>query len=313
VSKPPVDVATLREKIARSRKRREELIDRLGFVPESVLMVPRGKLTEAMFSYQKEDPKRRTGKDLGSPEARAVAAAAGASFVKVKSGGGTHSVMPAEVVDFFVKFYAAPGQVYLDPFAGQGVQLQVAHRNGLAYYGMDLSRIHADYIRGVVARLGNPDMHFREGDSRDPSWIPDGIGDFSFHSPPYWDVEVYGDEPGQLGAPTVSYEDFLTGLRDVARAWLPKHKPGAYHIVNVNDFRKDGRFYPFHSDVTRIWVEAGWVAHDIWILAPSVAGAGAKGGSGGMSFAGRLFAVARAERKLAPKVHEYAMVFRSPG
>jgi DNA modification methylase len=207
--------------------------------------------------------------------------------------------MPAELVEFFVKFYAKPGDVYLDPFMGQGVQMQVAKILGLQYYGYDLSTEFFGYIDSVRSKIddGKTVLNITHGDSRFPSNIPDGIGDFSFHSPPYWDIENYGDEPGQLG--NGSYEEFLVGMRDVARAWLPKFKPGAFHVVNVNDFRKDGRFYPYHADTIRVYKEAGWELFDTWIIAGLLISASAS-----------IFARGKIERRIAPKVHEYALVFR---
>jgi hypothetical protein len=295
----------LKERLARSRERREGVLRKFGFIPESILKVARGVVHRAMFVMQDEDPALRTTKDPDHA-ARAEARAAGVSFTKeirsqATTGGQTLSVMPADLVDFFVRYYSGPGSVYLDPYMGQGIQLQVAHRNRMTYYGMDLSADHVRYIERVVERLpaGAP-LYVRHGDSRDPSWIPDGVGDFSFNSPPYWDLELYGDDPRQIGREGVSYEAFLTGLEEIARAWLPKFRRGAYHVVNVNDLRRNGRFYLFHADVARAYAAAGWAPHDVWILA------------NGMSGLNRLLATSRNVARIAPKVHEYALVFRRP-
>lgn len=210
------------------------------------------------------------------------------------------SIMPAELVDFFIKYYAKPGDTYLDPFAGQGVQMQVAAKRGLHYIGYDISEEFYAYIKAAQERI-DPDSKLTEiyrADSRHPDDIPDGIGDFSFHSPPYWDIEYYGDEPEQLGQG--SYEEFLDGMEAVYRAWLPKFKPGAYHAVNVNDFRRGGRFYSYHTHTIQIAENAGWVLHDTWIIDGLV---------GGLP---KAFAVDFNLKKIAPKVHEYVLVFKAP-
>lgn len=209
--------------------------------------------------------------------------------------------MPAELVAFFIKYYAKPGDLYLDPFAGQGVQMQVAKLLGLHYHGYDLSADFCTYIRAVKSRIddGSTELHITEGDSREPTEIADSSGDFSFHSPPYWDIEYYGDEVGQLGYKQ-SYEDFLSGMQAVAAAWLSKFKSGAYHVVNVNDFRAHGRFYPYHADTINLFQAAGWRLHDIWIIDGLV---------GGLP---KAFAVDFNRQRIAPKVHEYAIVFRAP-
>jgi hypothetical protein len=209
--------------------------------------------------------------------------------------------MPAELVAFFVRYYARPGDVYLDPFMGQGVQMQVAKRLGLHYHGYDLSAGFFRYIEAVRAKIddGSTTLSITLGDSRHPDAIPDGIGDFSFHSPPYWDIEFYGEESGQLGYKQ-TYEDFLAGMEAVARAWLPKFKSGAWHVVNVNDFRKGGRFYPYHADTITLFRRAGWELADTWIIDGLV---------GGLP---KAFAVDFNMKRIAPKVHEYALVFRKP-
>jgi DNA modification methylase len=290
----PINIDAMRESI----KARADIDARFGFCPQSVLtQIKRGRLSRQVFVYQTERREFSSYK-VHKESSRSLTVGKGIFGTEKGPKGQALSIMPAELVEFFIKFYAKPGDVYLDPFMGQGIQLQVAKLLGLHYYGFDLSTEFFRYIDSVRSKIddGKTVLNITNGDSRFPSNIPDGIGDFSFHSPPYWDLETYGDEPGQLG--NGSYEEFLVGMRDVARAWLPKFKPGAFHIVNVNDFRRDGRFYPYHSDTIRVYTEAGWELTDIWIIADLI-GALAK-----------VFARAKIESRIAPKNHEYALVFR---
>lgn len=338
----------LQAKLQKSESQRKALLARFGFIPRSIIQMGRGALSRRMFIYQAEEAGRSSKTtrldavdDIVGEEARenhAELRAAGIVTVRARrmadvkrqrrnrqllaeaaedgehifvpgyDGSSDHqgrlnaSIMPAELVDFFVRYYAEPGQVYLDPFMGQGIQMQVAHLLGLHYHGYDFSREFFAYIDAVRGKIDNAttrlDIHL--GDSRFPTEIPDGIGDFAFHSPPYWDIEYYGDEPEQVGS-TDSYEAFLDGMRTVYAAWLPKFKPGAYHVINVNDFRRDGQFYPYHADTIRIAQEAGWIYHDMWIIDGLV---------GGLP---RAFAVHFNLKRIAPKTHEYALVFRAPG
>mgnify|MGYP001570201906 CR=1 FL=1 len=299
-------------------KAQAELRAKFGFVPTSVLRdIRRGELSKRMFVFQNEQPDRNTSisatdqittdgarenelerRRLGLPTFKRRFAKPGEQ--KVSYGTLSASIMPAELVKFFMDFYSSPGDTYLDPFMGQGIQLQVATMFGRHYHGYDLSTEFFGYIAAVVPKLRIPDgirCTYTHGDSRFPAEIPDGIGDFSFHSPPYWDIEFYGEEEGQLG--NRSYEEFLDGMEDVARAWLPKFKPGAWHVVNVNDFRKNGRYYCYHAALIQRFVCAGWEMYDTWIV---------EGLVGGLS---RMFAAQRAVQRAA-KVHEYCLVFRRP-
>lgn len=310
-------VSDLVESIKQSRANRAAMEKKFGTMPLSILRLNRGALSKRMFSYQTEQRGRSvTAKsgiaiaelEEGATKQRALERVAlgitgGGSVLDRKENGSRvgASIMPAELVEFFIKYYARPGDVYLDPFMGQGVQMQVAKLMGLHYYGYDLSTEFFGYIEAVRAKIddGKTTIQATHGDSRHPDAIPDGIGDFSFHSPPYWDIEFYGTESEQLGY-NHTYPEFLDGMQQVAAAWLPKFKASAWHVVNVNDFRKDGRFYPYHADTIALFQRAGWQLADTWIIDGLV---------GGLP---KAFAVDFNMKRIAPKVHEYALVFRKP-
>jgi len=305
----------LGESMQDSVRKRKAMVKKFGFVPMSVLKLSRGSLSKSMFVYQNEVPTRTGNTDTGWRErvGREKADETLAAYKEVGYKGTVGyrnneakdrkglSIMPAELVDFFVKYYTVPGQTYVDPFMGQGIQMQVAKLRGLHYLGMDASEEFVRYIQAIAERIndGETKIEANLGDSRFPEAIPDGVGDFSFHSPPYWDIEFYGTEEAQLGHGQ-SYPDFLEGMHDVAKAWLPKHKPGAYHVVNVNDFRRDGRFYSYHADTIAFYLRAGWELHDQWII---------EGLVGGLP---KIFGVNYNKNRIAPKVHEFAIVFRRP-
>ncbi len=297
-------MSDLHESLKQSVSNRAAMVKKFGFVPLSILKLSRGALSHDMFRYAgdtgianvrnhrikvERDKKKRT--ELANSDLVGVGNQQNAGL----------SAMPAELVEFFVKYYARPGDVYLDPFMGQGVQMQVAKAMGLHYYGYDLSAEFFAYIASVRDKIddGKTTIQITHGDSRSPDLIPDGVGDFSFHSPPYWDIEFYGTEVEQLGY-NHTYDEFLQGMAQVAAAWLPKFKQGAWHVVNVNDFRKGGKYYSYHADTILLFQRAGWQLCDTWIIDGLV---------GGLP---KAFAVDFNMKRIAPKVHEYALVFRKP-
>lgn len=318
-------MSDLVESLKQSKANRQAMERKFGMVPLSILRLSRGKLSAQMFLYQQENRERHgsKGDDYDEKASRLREAGYTKTSASMKAGRSVRrdsvfgfktntegkpmenrtvaSIMPAELVEFFVKYYARPGQVYLDPFMGQGVQMQVAKLMGLHYYGYDLSTEFFAYIESVKAKIddGKTTISITHGDSKAPDNVPDGIGDFSFHSPPYWDIEFYGTEAEQLGF-NHTYPEFIDGMEQVARAWLPKFKSGAWHVVNVNDFRKDGKYYPYHADTIALFQRAGWVLSDTWIIDGLV---------GGLP---KAFAVDFNMKRIAPKVHEYALVFRKP-
>ena len=210
--------------------------------------------------------------------------------------------MPAELPDFFARYYSKPGATYIDPFAGQGVQMQVANLLGMNYVGMDACAEYIAYSHAVLDRIdtGSRRIEVHLGDSRHPvDQLEDSIGDFCFTSPPYWDIEYYGPEAEQLGTGQ-TYQEFLDGLKDVFVAWLPKFKSGAYIAVNVNDIRRESTFIPYHADVIRLLSQAGYRLRDTWIVEGLISGLP------------RAFGVSFNMQRIAPKVHEYVLIAQAP-
>lgn len=307
----------LLDRLAEGRAKRGDMVRRFGFVPTSVLRLTRGALSRRMFTFQHEQEHgsisaakvHSSNLEQMTPGARAKAlelARLGMvqSAVAHNNADGQRiqtSILPAEIVEFFAKYYAEAGQVYVDPFMGHGIRMQVAKVLGMHYYGNDICREYVAYIEAVRSKIddGTTTISVNRGDARSLDAIPDGIGDFVFTSPPYWDLEFYDDSPEQLGIGH-TYEEFLAGMEEVARALLRKVKPSAYVVINVNDFRRDGRFYAYHADTIALFVRAGWAVHDTWIV---------EGLVGGLP---KVFAVDKNASRIAPKLHEYAIVFRPP-
>lgn len=303
-----MSVAELQASIRQSAVNRIALEKKLGLVPLSILRLNRSHLSKRMFIYQHDVPTRNMAhlpenkeKQKRLQEAGYLHASSSPSSRMAGRGTLGTTIMPAEIVEFFIKYYAHTGQVYLDPFMGQGVRMQVAKLLGLHYYGYDISQEFFKYCEAVKRKIDDSTTAIQIfcEDSRQPEAIPDDIGDFCFTSPPYWDIEYYGDEPEQLGYKQ-TYEDFLQGMYEVAAAWFPKFKSGATYILNVNDFRKNGRFYPYHSHVIDLYERAGWETTDVWIV---------EGLVGGLP---KAFAVDFNMKRIAPKVHEYALIFTKP-
>jgi DNA modification methylase len=304
----------LKDRLAKSAADRAAVIRKFGMVPLSVLKLSRGELSRSMFNMLGE---RATGSVKGAQslaredafvteagkatarERRELGLFGGVKEYADANNRETVSVMPAELVEFFARYYSRRGATYVDPFAAQGVQMQVAHRLGMSYLGQDLSVEYVRYIDAVRKRLTLLDgqvLDVRQGDSRKP-WVDDGVGDFLFTSPPYWDVEFYGPEPEQLGTGH-TYAEFLDGMRQVFEAWRPKLKPSAFVVVNVNDLRRHGEFIPYHVDIVNLMRDVGYRPHDVWIIEGLLAGLP------------KAFAVNFNLKRIAPKVHEYCLVFR---
>jgi DNA modification methylase len=223
--------------------------------------------------------------------------------------GAGLSRFPQNVGRALLLLYTNKGDTVLDPFAGHNSRMELCWRAGRNYKGNDISQYFQDANRRVLNWLMiekdrdlfrdiGADVDLSVGDSRHLPW-ESGSGDFTITSPPYYNLEFYGDEPKQLGLGAVSYVDFLNRLFEVMSENFRVLKAGRFCIWCVNDFRLDGQFYNYHSDVIALMRKAGFVQHDICIidLVSSIAAA----------FVNQIV-----ERKLLPKRHEYALIFQKP-
>jgi DNA modification methylase len=202
------------------------------------------------------------------------------------------------------------GDWVVDPFAGHNSRMELCWRAGRNYKGNDISaefqaaneRIKAKLLAeagsDIFSDHFNADIELTTGDSRHLPW-ENGSGDFTITSPPYYNLEHYGDEPGQLGIGARSYNDFLDRLQKVCCENFRVLKQGRFAVWCVNDFRANGKFHSYHSHVIRLMEKAGFNQYDIAIV--------------DLGHAMRISFPAQAvEQQILPKRHEYALVFQKP-
>ncbi len=200
-----------------------------------------------------------------------------------------------------VLFYTEPGQVVVDPFAGHNSRMELCVKAGRHYIGCDLTaefvafnRQRADYLRNRYPRAK---IKIHHCDSRKQP-IPDEVGDFTITSPPYYDIEQYGDEPEQMSnCPT--YEDFMDSMQLVMAENFRTLKPGAYSVWAINDFRRNGTFHYYHIDLAERGERVGFVWHDIIVID---LGRGVRD----------CFVNQAVQMKIIPKRHEYFVVLKKP-
>lgn len=122
--------------------------------------------------------------------------------------------------------------------------------------------------------------------------------DFCITSPPFYDIEYYGDEPTQLGKST-TYSDFISALQKVARNCFIALKPDKYIAWEVNDFRRKGKFHVYHNDTINIFKNVGFTIHDVIIV------------DYGNSFLASFLSDVE-HNKIMPKQHSYIIVGHKP-
>jgi len=307
--------------IAKSRFYREKTLEYLGMVPESILKHDRGDrpidsnlVADGSGADYKTKTEAVAKKLLPRIDPNAVKHfdLFRSSSTGCRGKEGILSTFSQNICRFMVRFYTEEGGKVFDPFAGHNSRMEAVWRSGRHYYGSDISHSFMEFNFKLKELLlnqkdeelfatNNTEIYLHEGDSKKVPW-EDNFADFSITSPPYWDLEYYGPEDGQLGygGGKVTYEMFLEGLGEVLAENYRVLKPGAFCAWNVNDFRKGGRFYEYHVDLALLGRKVGFIPHDMIIFDYGTPVASA-------------FLTQMISRKVMAKRHEFCLVWRKPG
>lgn len=278
-----------------SRNRKEEL-DRMfrGDVPASIMSVRRDEMDSdpVLGSYEESGNHDFAGTNLHRAFTISGRGAA----------NGALSIFARNICRTVVLLYSKPGDMIVDPFIGHNSRMGTCVQEGRHYHGYDVSlRFMKDnYKIAAQLRKDYPNMNIELNLHTSENMVntPDNYGDFTVTSPPYWDIEDYGDEPEQLGKGH-TYQEFLDGLTRVARENFRTLKSGAYAAWYINDFRRKGKFYPYHVHTAEILQEVGFIWEDIMIV------------DLGRAFR-ESFVQQIVEQKILPKRHEYGIIARKP-
>lgn len=184
----------------------------------------------------------------------------------------TTSVFDPVVCEVVYRWFAPQGGVVLDPFAGGSVRGIVAGALGRGYLGIDLrqEQVAANYEQrdhiGTRHPL-DPAPEWVIADARD---VKEVVGnhrfDAVFSCPPYFDLEVYSDDPRDLSNAD-SYEEFREAYRQIILDVVAVMKPDSFAAFVVGDVRrKDGSYVQLVGDTVRAFCDAGCVFYNDAIL-----------------------------------------------
>lgn len=299
-------MAKTKEDLEKSRERRAEIISKYGFIPESVWKVSynKNKRLEQFVKSQNEAAEEYHSKREYANDKKLLKAFSSSNKGVRHGNDGGLSIFPYHLGETIIKFYSKIGDTIFDPFMGHNSRMQIVFELGRNYIGYDISKEFMqenfklrDYLleRCLDDGLEHNTIQIYEKDSRSIDLNENSI-DMIFTSPPYWDLEFYGEEPNQLGYKK-SYGLFLHGLNQVLQGCSKVLKEEKYCIFNVNDFRKNGKFYSFHSDIINLTKNLPLKIWDTVIV------------DWGSSIAG-CFASQIDDRKICGKRHEYLLIFK---
>jgi len=163
------------------------------------------------------------------------------------------SIFDPVLCELAYTWFCPPGGVVLDPFAGGSVRGIVAAFLGYKYIGVDLSEAQVEANQEQAARIVPDNLpRWIVGDSRDLRKLLDKRLDFLFTCPPYFDLEVYSDDPRDLSLAD-DYREFSDAHRDIVWQAVDLLKPNRFVCWVVGDIRDKDGFYrslPFHTMLT---------------------------------------------------------------
>jgi hypothetical protein len=178
------------------------------------------------------------GSDNADPVSRKIAAVS----------GGT-SIFDPVLCEVLVRWFSARGARILDPFAGGSVRGIVSALLDRTYVGVDLAAdqivANEDQARVLCAGpslIGPPCTmpQWFVGDARDidAMWPDPDPFDLVLTCPPYFDLEVYGDDPADLSrCPDVdAFADAMTSVLTSAAARLHDDR---FAVVVMGEARND--------------------------------------------------------------------------
>lgn len=213
------------------------------------------------------------------------------------------SRFPWNVGEIFLKLYTKKEDKVFDPFAGHNSRMEIVHTNNRHYQGYDISHEFMNFNKIIKKQLllqqrfdsYNCDIILIEKDSTKIEIEPNSF-DFSITSPPYWDLEYYGDEIGQLSN-SRTYKQFIDSLRKIVEVSYNALKKDSFIVWCINDFRRKKIYYTFHIDIVNIFQEVGFKLWDIVIID--------LGNSVRSAYPNQF-----EKYQILPKRHEYAVIGR---
>lgn len=210
------------------------------------------------------------------------------------------SIFDPVLCELMYRWFCPDGGSILDPFAGGSVRGIVANYLGYHYSGIDIRQEQVESNREqALDILGMENLpQWYVGDSNivlEQNWQKQF--DLVFTCPPYADLEVYSDMPGDIS--NMEYDDFIFTFESIMRKACKLLKVGGMAIVVVGEVRnKKGEYYGFVADTVKLMQRcSGMTFYNDAILATSLASAALR--AGGNMKSGKLV-----------KVHQNVLMFK---
>ncbi len=165
--------------------------------------------------------------------------------------------------------YSKPGELVLDQMCGGGTTLVECKLLGRNAIGVD---INYDAVILTLDRLNftykpldqdylEPEIRVYHGDARNLDLIKDESIDLIATHPPYANIVSYSKDRRVEGdlSQVYSLEEYLEGIRQVAKESFRVLKPGRFCAILIGDTRKHRHYVPIAFRVMQQFLDVGFI------------------------------------------------------
>jgi len=258
---------------------------------------PFTRLDAVSGSWQKRKQKwLRTGIKSELGREGALCLAQGLNALDPRQSYTGTSVFDPVLCELMYKWFCPENGEILDPFAGGSVRGIVSNYLGYKYTGIELreEQVDANIQQGIdILPKNQPEWICNDSDKM--LNFMDKKFDFIFSCPPYYDLEVYCDDPDDLS--NMSYKDFnykYESIIDKSSYLLKNNRFACFVVGNCRD--KNGYMMDLVGNTIRAFEKAGLKFYNDIVLKNVVA-------SGSMRAKGNM------KYKKVVKIHQNVLIF----
>lgn len=201
------------------------------------------------------------------------------AYPGLKSQGSISTFDPF-LAEILVKWFSKPRMTVLDPFAGGVVRGAVSSILGRDYIGFDISTEQVQHnkeqfnaLKALYALKSNTVWYCDDAENINNY---DVQGDLLLTCPPYYNLEIYTDNPEDLSRQK-TYAEFINKFYKIIERCYNKLKEDAFAVIVVEEIRNEnGIMYGFVPDTIRAFVNAGFQYYNEMIFENRVVSLGVR-------------------------------------
>ncbi len=190
-------------------------------------------------------------------------------MAKINKGASFFDPVLCELI---ISWFGIPGGKVFNPFCGEASIGLIASAMGCEFVGIDIRKEQVDKNNEYMSQQNLvPTPKFLCGNSLDLENILFSNGqqqkfDLIFSSPPYYDLEVYSENKGDLSAKQ-SYDEFMNDYFAIFKKAVSRLDDNRFLVVKVGEIRDEkGKYRNFVSDNISVFTTLGLHYYNEMIL-----------------------------------------------